>query len=182
VTFNEKIDYLKDFLFDVMKPSIKEYMQARNPDELDRWQGNCCRQTSLITNWYLRQWLLNNDSGYIEIQSWDGEFRDFEKGKHVSYDHAWVYCINEDRSKNLLVDIARNHRPLLCMFTPINRYPSDGEYQHMRLISKERMNEKNMWNQREFLTQELIKDIVPKLTKYMRSQGVLKRKKQPATV
>jgi hypothetical protein len=171
---------LKEFLIDVMKPSIREYLHFVNPDGMENWQYNCCRQTSLITNWYLREWLLENKSGYIEIQSWVGKFQDVIDGRGILYDHAWIYCIHEDPRKNLLIDIARNHKPCLCIFTPVNEYPRNFRgYEYMVCVEKKRLNEESLWTYPEHFTGKTIKEIIPKLTWYMQQQSLAKLVRKP---
>jgi hypothetical protein len=164
---------LKEFLVNVMKPSIREFLHYVNPDELESWQYNCCRQTSLIANWYLRQWLLNNKSGYKEVQSWVGKFRDIIADHIVLYDHAWIYCVHEDPRKNLLIDIGRNHKPSMFAFTPVNEYPRNYPgYESMICFEKKRLNEEMLWDYPEHFTGKTIKEIVPKLSWYMQQQSI----------
>jgi hypothetical protein len=177
-TFEEKMDYLRRFLFDVMRPSISEFLRWHDKEKHDEWQHNCCRQTSLITNWYLRKWLLTEEAGYEEIQSWVGEFTDILNGRPQAYDHAWIYCVHRsDVSKNLLIDIARHHKPLVFEFTTVNRFSKRWEgYEHMTCRRKVRLEEDAVWEQNEYYTGKSIKEMIPKLSAYMSRQGVMGQK------
>lgn len=139
--FSEKIHKIKKYLLRVLKPSISAYFQVKNPELFAQWQGNACRQTSFITNYYLKSCLLHNNSGYYDIQSWVGEFEDVINGRSQNYDHAWVYCANINPKKNLLIDLARHHKPCIVVFAETNSFPTNIEgYKHQRCIHKERMN------------------------------------------
>lgn len=174
ISFDSKMDQLKRFLIDLMRPSIMEYLHWGNPVKFEKWKNNCCRQISLITNWYLRDWLLNNSSGYLEIQSWEGMFQDKIGGSVVEYDHAWVYCVHQDPDKNLLIDISRTHKPSVFHFTRINVYPDLlPEYRNMTCLYKTRMDEKYNWDQVEYFSGKTIRAIVPKISRYLQRQSVL---------
>ena len=56
---NELLVILKDYLFDLVKPSISEYIEVHNQDYfVIDWKRNCCLQTSIVTNMILQEVLL----------------------------------------------------------------------------------------------------------------------------
>jgi hypothetical protein len=145
--FNTLIS-IKQWLINDVKKAVAKTCYNGNPSEFQKWQGNCCLQTSIAVNYLLTERLRL--MGYKEIQSWEGQFDDIILGQQTQYNHAWVYCIHEsDRDLNLLVDVARNHKePLVVMML----YPSHPDYAHMRLISKERLNVTRLMKKPEYYT------------------------------
>lgn len=173
MSFENIMQEFKQFLIDIFQPSVQEYFQFYGREKFDKWEHNCCRQSSLILNWFLRQVLLNNNSGYLEIQSWEGCFSELKGGVMIRYDHAWVYCVHEDPSKNLLIDLSRHHKPPLFYFTAFNQYPRHFPiYQHMHLLRKERLDTVQTWNSKEYFSEKTLSQIGTALSRYLQRQSI----------
>lgn len=178
----EKFKSLSYFIVHLLKPSIREFIYYQNPEVLSEWQFNCCRQISIMTNYFLREILLNNDSGYIDVQSWVGEFTDLLEmsvvPKPIRYDHSWVYCINKDPSLNLMIDTARNHKPFIFKYSEKNEYSRlDKGYENMRLIKKEMMNYDECIMMKESMMTYTAPEVAKRLIKYMNNQSIFMDKR-----
>ena len=142
---------LKPWLLEEVRPAVIETCYDGNPLRFRQWQGNCCLQTSIAVNYLLTERLRL--MGYKEIQSWEGQFTDVIFGKHVQYNHAWVYCEHESEpGLNLLIDISRNHKECLVVFAEKNEYPSHPDYDDMVTLSRERLNVTRLMQKPEYYT------------------------------
>jgi len=156
---------VREFLLNTLNPSISRFFEEANPELFQQWQGNCCRQTSLIANYYLRMMLLDMGTGYKEVQSWIGKFEDYMFENVVHYDHAWVYCIHEDPTKNLLVDIARTMKNNIVIFSKENKFPNLPGYENQTLLEKERLDF-SMFYQTEYYSHKTGPEIVDTMLLY----------------
>lgn len=159
---------LQIFLFDFLRPSLAEYIRATDPIAEQEWGIYFRAQIALITHLYLKKILLQPGTGYKVVQSWQGEFWDIENGKSTYYEHAWNYVIHEDSTLNMFIDIGRKDKPPLCQFVSSNKYPYHPSYEDMTMIDSAKLNFKNLW--------ENVEDIVPKITKYMGRQTLMREK------
>lgn len=179
--FDSKLQCLKEFLIDILKPSIREYLHYHNPKAVIKWNWNCCQQISLIGNRVLQEILLGNSSGYYEIQSWYGLFVNMEDGNQVEYNHSWIYCLHQGCKKNLFIDIAHTSKPSLFVYTDQNQHPrSIKGYEHLLCLQKERLDEKTLWRQKEYFTNKTVGEMMPKLLAYVKKQSLMKMKKGKA--
>lgn len=147
-------------------PSLHNILEKANPTEYARWGGNACRQTAVLGTQLLRQMLPQ-----YEWVAWDGYFSDIVNGQRVKYNHAWIYGVNKEEGKGLLVDLSRNHHERLFLEVRANKYPKNHpSYKHMKLISKDRLDVSELMQEKEFYTglggytllQKIVTDMVEK--------------------
>jgi len=178
MTFDQKIENLKTFLIEIVRPSVGEYIRMHNPVHFDEWQHNCCKQLSIVVNALLKEILLDTESGYIQVESWEGLFLDVVYGRQTKYNHCWVYCSHPDPSKNLLIDVARNHKENLVILTPENAFPrSHPDYARMIELDRRPLNVLDHLKEKEYFTGKFGKTFMRDLKKYMKMQILLSASK-----
>jgi hypothetical protein len=149
MAFTEREVRVKDFMENVFIPTLHNKFESRNPVLYNKWNGNACRQTAIFGIKFLEKLLPQ-----YKWQAWDGEFKDFVYGKHVTYNHAWIYGKNKD--KNLLVDLSRVAQERLFIEVVENEYPKEHpSYQHMVKQNESLINIKDCFRDREYYTMEL---------------------------
>jgi hypothetical protein len=127
---------IKKLMFGLFTPVLHNYLEAHNPDEYARWHGNCCRQTAILGAMVLKSALPE-----YTWSAWDGWFNDLLYGKRVEYNHAWIYGIDKETGRALLVDLARMHKERLFIPTRANAYPhGHPEYKDQVEVSRERLD------------------------------------------
>lgn len=83
---------------------IPAYFFNQNPMEFCKWQFNACRQTALLTAYFLNELLKSFKHSSVDIRIWDGEFRD----KFTPwYNHAWVTASPPNAPGQIFLDLAR---------------------------------------------------------------------------
>jgi len=132
----KKEQSIKSLMFNLFIPSLNYYLEVHNPKEYALWQGNCCRQTAILGAMVLKVALPE-----YKWSAWDGDFSDILFGKRVEYNHAWIYGINQQTGRALLVDLARLHKERLFISTRANAYPHDHpEYKDQVELNRERLD------------------------------------------
>lgn len=141
-------------------PILHHTLSTANPVAYKQWQGNCCRQTAVFGVKLLERLLPS-----YKWQAWDGDFRDELYGKPVTYNHSWIYGVDKEKNRGLLVDMARDYRERLFILAPQNKYPKDHpEYAKMRLTSKTKLDVEHMLDDLEWYTNRPSRELLAELT------------------
>jgi hypothetical protein len=83
---------------------IPAYFFSQNPMEFVKWQFNACRQTALISAYFLKKLLESNNSTHVQVRLWDGEFKDICTSW---YNHAWITGSVPGETYIVFIDVAR---------------------------------------------------------------------------
>lgn len=165
----EKLDFILNIL---CKRYIPAYLYSKNPDLFLKWQGNCCKQCSIISSYYA-DIILENE--YI-IQSWEGIFIN---NQNIQYNHCWNYFIHRPS-----INIGHGFNNIICDFTSSINYmnfgPNNPEIHiksmlnnqfenntvnnfNIKIIKSEKIDWKTMLLENEYYTglkgSEIIKDL-----------------------
>lgn len=130
------------------KRIFPQFFYERNPDLMDKWQNQICRQSHILVSYYLDTWLNTNDKKGYKIEFYEGIFIDtVTKGQ---YDHSWVYIKNiYNEKEQYICDIARISEHI--GFKPcIENNPSLFISDQLILIKK--IDWKSMINKKEYYT------------------------------
>jgi hypothetical protein len=161
---------VKYYMEEKFLPALHKLVSTANPAMYKKWGGNACRQTALFGKLFLDK-LLPQYSWAV----WDGIFEEDVKGKLKRYNHAWVYGVDKDSGKRLLVDLARQYKERLFIEVTANRYPKDHpEYVNMKELSREKADVADWLNSPEFYTSLNCDDFIAKLVEIIESEAVTK--------
>lgn len=129
----------RDIMVYLFNPVLKFIFMETNPEEFARYGFNSCRQTAIFGGCYLRELLPD-----YEIALYEGKFVEYENGKVIPYEHAFLIATKDSRS--LIVDLSRTEKRLL--FTKIypGIYPNTEEYKQVALINMNRLSLDEMIN------------------------------------
>lgn len=126
----------KNYMEQKFLPALHKLVSEANPSEYKKWGGNACRQTAIFGYLYMQQLLPN-----YQWSAWDGIFDDVVYDKPVKYNHAWLYGVDKESGRRLLVDMARLHHERLFIKVTGNRYPKDHpSYLNMVEVSREKID------------------------------------------
>ncbi|QNR70477.1 hypothetical protein IAQ67_28625 (plasmid) [Paenibacillus peoriae] len=157
-----KEEAAKLFIEEKFTPALHQIIESRNPKEYKKWGGNACRQAAIFGYVFLSELLPN-----YKWTAWDGIFKDIVGGKEVEYNHAWLYGVDRENGRRLLVDASRNHHERLFMTVSGNRYPKDHpSYIHMKELKREKLDVADALRTDEYYTRlpsmkfiELLRDM-----------------------
>jgi len=139
----------KLFIEEKFTPALHQIIESSNPKEYKKWGGNACRQTAIFGSVFLSELLPN-----YKWAAWDGIFKDIIDGREVQYNHAWLYGVDRENGRRLLVDASRNHHERLFIQVSGNRYPKDHpSYMNMQELKREKLNISEALGTDEYYTQ-----------------------------
>lgn len=140
---------VKIIMEELFLPALHKLVSEANPKAYKQWGGNACRQSA-----FFGRKLLSNLLPEYKWTVWDGDFDDILDGKPIHYNHAWIYGVDKESGRRLLVDLARQHHERLFIEVSGNRYPKDHpSYQHMKEVRREKVNLDEWEQSPEFYTQ-----------------------------
>jgi hypothetical protein len=149
---------------------IPTYFFSQNPKEMVKWQFNACRQTALLTAYFLKELIKSspNFNHNSTVRLWDGNFED----KYTpAYNHAWVTLEPDFKSRShhyaVILDLARMSTPVIVEWETVNENPMSHSEQlrdlNTYLVNRSTMDYDEMLLQNEFYTGktgiEICKDI-----------------------
>ncbi|MGG1263797.1 hypothetical protein [Brevibacillus laterosporus] len=161
LTFREEV--AKSFMEERFLPALHKLISTINPKEYEKWGGNACRQTAIFGSLYLERLLPE-----YTWSMWDGIFNDIVNDRKVTYNHAWLYGVNKENGKRLLVDLSRVHHERLFIVVTGNRYPKDHpSYKDMVEISRKKLNARELMKLPEYYTDLKVGEFLTKLEAFM---------------
>ena len=177
----EKREWQEGFTLHDREVKVKNYMERRvipylddlfkrsNPQMYEMYQGNFCRQAAIYGNLLLQELLPE-----YQWSSWEALFHDKLYGQETRYEHAWIFGQHKEKDRNLLIDLTRNYRERLFIYTEENRYPKDHpEYQYMEEQSRSEINIEEQIEEQEFYTSLRAKRVIEKIKRATKFDSVL---------
>lgn len=145
---NSQEQAAKEYIEYKFVPVLHEFLKSRNPKEYRRWGGNACKQTAIFGSLFLNELLPN-----YKWSVWEGLFKDIVKGREVTYNHAWIYGVDRQAGRRLLVDASRNHHERLFIVVGGNKYPKDHpSYLYMEEIERHKLDIQEALKDKEYYT------------------------------
>lgn len=130
-------------------PALHEVLSKADPKKYDQWAGNACKQAAIFG-----AAILEGILPQYKWTVWEGIFDDIVNDKPSHYNHAWIYGVDRESGRRLLVDMAREYRERLFIVVTGNRYPKDHpEYMQMVEKSRSQHDYKTRVNEIEYYTQ-----------------------------
>mgnify|MGYP003440232182 CR=1 FL=1 len=162
----KNLDILNYICHQLGKRILPQYFYEKNPDLMNKWQNQICRQSHVITSYFLNKW-LNKDSLKFNINFYESIFRD--EFTLINYDHSWIFISSINNPKECYIcDIARISSHIGFVKSNSNDpdlFLKDKEYKKMR----KSYDYNELLKLNEYYTNikgiDIVKDIEERLTK-----------------